>query len=100
MNSLLRSALLLIALTFSLISTTQTVNAAGSKIVTLDVPGMTCNFCPITVRKALNKVPGVIETSSDYDTKTATVKFDPSKTNIEALTKATTNAGYPSSLKK
>jgi len=29
------------------------------KTVTLDVPGMTCKFCPITIRKALKKVPGV-----------------------------------------
>jgi mercuric ion binding protein len=100
MNSFLRTTVLTMALAFSLISTTQTVSAAESKIVTLDVPGMTCKFCPITVRKALNKVPGVIEASSDYDTKTATVKFDPEKTNVEALTSATANAGYPSSLKK
>ncbi|MFV2059700.1 MAG: mercury resistance system periplasmic binding protein MerP [Gammaproteobacteria bacterium] len=74
--------------------------AAQSKTVILDVPGMTCKFCPITIRKALEKVPGVIEAKAEYETKTATVTFDPDKTNVEALTKATKNAGYPSSLKK
>ena len=84
----------------SLLSTMNIAMAAESKVVKLDVPGMTCKFCPITIRKALNKVPGVIEAKSDYDTKTATVTFDPTKTTVEALTKATANAGYPSTLSK
>ena len=73
--------------------------AAESKTITLDVPGMTCKFCPITIRKALQKVPGVIEAKAEYQTKTAIVTFDPDKTNVEDLTKATANAGYPSTLK-
>lgn len=77
-----------------------TVTAAESKTITLDIPGMTCKFCPITIKKALKKVPGVINAQADYDTKTATVTFDPDKTNTTALIEATTNAGYPSSLKK
>jgi len=74
--------------------------AAQSKTVVLDVPGMTCKFCPITIRKALEKVPGVIEAKSEYKTKTAMVTFDPDKTTVEKLTEATKNAGYPSSLKQ
>jgi len=74
-------------------------SAVETKTVTLDVPGMTCKFCPITIRKALKKVPGVIDAKSDYETKTATVTFDPDKTNVEALTKATANAGYSSTVK-
>lgn len=74
--------------------------AAEPQTVTLDVPGMTCKFCPITIKKALKNVPGVIDAKSDYKTKTATVTFDPDKTNEEALTKATANAGYPSTVKK
>ena len=88
---------------FLLVSMFASINvatAAENKVATLDVPGMTCKFCPITIRKALEKVPGVVEAKSDYDTKTATVTFDPQKTSIEALTKATANAGYPSTLKK
>jgi mercuric ion binding protein len=76
------------------------VVAAQSKTVTLDVPGMTCKFCPITIRKALEKVPGVIDAKAEYKTKTATVTFDPDKTTVEKLTDATKNAGYPSTLKQ
>lgn len=100
MQPVLRTTFLFISLILTLLSLSQTVSAAENKTVVLDVPGMTCKFCPITIRKALNKVPGVIKATSEFESKTATVIFDPDKTNIEALTKATANAGYKSSLKK
>jgi len=75
------------------------LNAAESKTVVLDVPGMTCKFCPITIRKALEKVPGVIKATADYDSKSATVIFDPAITNANELIKATANSGYPSTVK-
>jgi periplasmic mercuric ion binding protein len=67
--------------------------------VTLDVQKMDCPMCRITIRKALEKVPGVASASVDYEAKTATVTFDPKQVNLEALTAATTNAGYPSTVK-
>lgn len=85
---------------FSLLATSQVTNAAEKITAVLDVPGMTCKFCPVTIRKALEKVPGVTEVKSEFETKTATVTFDPTVTNIETLTKTTANAGYPSTLKK
>lgn len=90
----------LILIMFSLLATNNIASAAENVTVILDVPGMTCKFCPITIRKALEKVPGVVEVKSEFKTKTATVTFDPGKTNIETLTKTTANAGYPSTLKK
>jgi mercuric ion binding protein len=72
---------------------------AGSlETVTLDVKHMTCSVCPLTVRKALEKVPGVVEAKADFDQKTATVRFDPDKANADALAKATADAGYPSTV--
>ncbi len=70
--------------------------AAAPKAVTLDVQNMTCSLCPITVKKSLEKVPGVQTVEVNFDTKTATVTFDPDKTRLAALVRATTNAGYPS----
>lgn len=66
------------------------------KTVILEVDNMTCGVCPITVRKALEKVPGVHKAQVDGDTNKATVRYDASKTNVKALTQATANAGYPS----
>ncbi|MDA8110644.1 MAG: mercury resistance system periplasmic binding protein MerP [Betaproteobacteria bacterium] len=72
---------------------------AGPKTVTLSVPGMTCPACPITVRTALSRVPGVSKVEVDYPKRTATVVYDEGKTTIAALEKATEDAGYPSSVK-
>lgn len=74
--------------------------AATPKTVTLDVQNMTCELCPITVKKSLEKVSGVSAVKVDFDHKTATISYDPDKAQPEALTKATTNAGYPSTLRK
>ena len=74
------------------------VNAfAGTpKTVTLDLKNMTCELCPVTVRKALEKTPGVTKAQIDFARKTAVVNFDADLVNIAKLTDATTNAGYPS----
>ena len=72
--------------------------AATPQTAVLDVQNMTCSMCSITLHKALDKVPGVIDTKVDYDHKTATVTYDSDKTNPATLVKATTNAGFPSSL--
>ncbi len=72
---------------------------AAPKTVTLAVPGMTCATCPITVKKALTKVTGVTKVDVDLDNLQAVVTFDDAKTTVAALTKATTDAGYPSTVK-
>lgn len=74
--------------------------AADSRIVTLDVTKMDCAACPITVRKALEKVPGVETARIDLKTKRAVVAFDPGKTSPEVLMRATAEAGFPSSVKQ
>ena len=70
--------------------------AGAPQTLVLDVRNMTCSLCPITVQKALGKVPGVTDAKIDYDKKTATVRFDPEKTSLAALVEATTDAGFPS----
>ena len=72
--------------------------AAAPQTAVLDIQNMTCSICSITIRKALEKVPGVIGANVDYDHKTATVKYDGGRTNPSALVKATTNAGFPSTV--
>jgi len=77
---------------------TPAADTTELKTVTLKVENMTCSACPLTVRKSLEKVPGVAKAKADVETKTATVTFDPAKTTVESLTRATTEAGYPSTL--
>lgn len=66
------------------------------KTITLSVPGMTCSTCPITIRKALERVKGVANVEVSYEKLEAVVTFDDAITNVEALISATTRAGYPS----
>ncbi len=73
---------------------------AATKTVTLSVPGMTCEACPITVKKALSKVAGVEKAEVSFEKREAVVTFDDAKTNADALTKATANAGYPATVKQ
>lgn len=69
---------------------------AGQQTVILDVSGMTCSACPITVRKALEHVDGVTRARVTLATHQAVVSYDDRKTNAAALLDATFEAGYPS----
>ena len=59
---------------------------------------MDCPVCPITVKKSLTKVVGVSAAKVDFAKREATVTFDDAKTNVAALTHATEEAGYPSTV--
>lgn len=93
-KTLLLAILILVPLAGSAMQ--PAVAAEATRTATLAVENMYCAACPITVRKALEKVPGVTKVKVDFETKTATVTFDPAQTDVEALTRATTEAGYPS----
>ena len=83
-------------LTFLVIGLPMAAFAATPQTAVLDVQNMTCSMCSITIRKSLEKVPGVIDAKVDYDHRTATVKYDPEKASPAAFVRATTNAGFPS----
>jgi len=74
--------------------------AATPRTAVLDVQNMTCELCPVTVKKSLEKVPGVSQAQIDFGKKTATVAFDADRTSAAVLVKATTAAGYPSTIRK
>lgn len=72
---------------------------AEPRSVQLDLKGMNCATCPLTVRLALKKTVGVIDAKVTLDPPVALVTYDDSKTTPEQLTRSTTNAGYPSTLR-
>lgn len=77
-------------------SASQQVAAAQTR--TFAIENMTCALCPVTVKRAMEGVEGVRSVNIDFDAKTATVVFDPSVTNADAIAAASTNAGYPASV--
>lgn len=88
-----------LALVLTTLVTATPAFAAETRTATLDVTKMDCAVCPITVRKALEGVPGVGSAKVDLKTHRAVVTYDPSKTTPAAFTKATADAGFPSSVK-
>jgi mercuric ion binding protein len=87
------------ALALFVVTAAPHVSFAGQKTVVLSVPDMNCSACPITVRKALEKVAGVQNVKATLEPPEATVTFDDTKTSIDKLTEATKKAGYPSNAK-
>ncbi|MFY9314573.1 MAG: cation transporter [Burkholderiales bacterium] len=75
-------------------------HAGETKRVVLDVPGMNCSLCPISVTKALERVPGVLAAKADLATKSAEATYDPDCVTTDALAKAVTNAGYPATIRR
>ncbi len=73
---------------------------AAEKTVVLSVPSMFCPLCTTTLRKALEKVPGVEKVKATFEpNKEAMVTFDDAKTNVQQLLDATKRAGMPATVK-
>ncbi len=90
--------LLFASVTLALLS--HAAMAIDSRSATLEIKGMTCASCPLTVKQLLKKQPGVSEASVDYKSQSARVKFDPDKTQPEQLAKAISAIGFPTTVKK
>jgi len=64
------------------------------KTTTLGVKGMTCASCAVTVKKAIEKTPGVINSNVNLATNKATFTFDPTLASVEEIAKNVSKTGY------
>lgn len=71
---------------------------SAEKTATLAIPNMNCATCPITIKLALTRFPGVLGVRSDLNTKTTIVQYDERRIQLEQILRATTDAGFPSSV--
>jgi mercuric ion binding protein len=73
------------------------VVAAGEQTVRLDVANATCELCSPIVKRALMRVPGVLDVKvvETEGAAVATVRFDDARADVASLIAATTNAGFP-----
>ncbi|MHA1353282.1 MAG: heavy-metal-associated domain-containing protein [Candidatus Heimdallarchaeaceae archaeon] len=62
--------------------------------VILNIEGMTCGHCVMTVTKALQGVTGVKKVKVDLEKRTAKVKFDSKEATIESMINAIVDFGY------
>lgn len=76
----------------------QTQPANGLNRVVISVEGLSCVACEIPVRHALRRTDGVKSVNVNAATKTATVEYEPARTNPEQLVAAINSTGYRASL--
>lgn len=59
-----------------------------------NIEGMTCTGCEEHLKHAVNKLPGIIEVTANYEEGSAKVRYDKSKTNKTAIIDAIDATGY------
>jgi len=64
------------------------------KLVHLDVGGMTCEGCEKAIVSSICKLEGIEEASASHTAEEAIIKFDSTRTSIEAISQAIADAGY------
>jgi copper chaperone len=64
------------------------------KSSTLKIHGMTCGGCVNSVTRALKNVEGVEEAKVSLESKQAEVTFDETKTDLQKIGEAVSEAGY------
>jgi len=86
-------------LAFIALATSASLAMAKQQTVLLNVPTMDCATCPITIKAALTKVPGVSKVKVSYEKREAVIVYDDAKATVADLKQATEDVGYPSMLK-
>lgn len=64
------------------------------KEINLKIEGMHCAGCSTRLERVLNNLEGVEEAKVSLEEKQATIKFDETKTNIENIKEAISDAGF------
>lgn len=72
---------------------------ADAKTLALKVSGMTCAACTVSIKQAVEKVPGVYSASIDLDTGLATV-LAKDGTDSQAVLRAVSDAGYKAEIEE
>ncbi len=67
--------------------------APGEKLV-VPIEGMHCADCALNIEHSIEHVPGVLEANVDYVMETATIHYDPFRTDISRIQRAITKPGY------
>lgn len=60
----------------------------------INIIGMHCSTCALTIEKTLKKIPGVTSARVNFGNEKAFVEYDPARTNPEKLHQAIAEVGY------
>lgn len=74
----------------------QTIVVSSENVhqVAYKVSGMTCASCEETIKHSINQLTGIVEIKADSKSGTASIKYDQSKTDKDAIIKAINATGY------
>ena len=72
--------------------------SAEERTVRLSVPGMTCVSCPYIIERSISGVKGVKAVKATFADRTAIVTYDDEATSLDAITQATGDVGFESSV--
>lgn len=67
---------------------------AKDQLVLINIDGMHCHKCENAITKAISAKPGVHEVEVDFNSKQASVLFDPGAVSVGELMGAVNDAGY------
>jgi mercuric ion transport protein len=76
------------------------VDKSNLQEVEFTISGMTCSGCEEHINHEVNKLTGIISSSTSYENGKSVVEFDNSKTDITEIEKAINSTGYSVTEKK
>lgn len=81
-----------------LVEKTQLIKQSGRKVYTLkivlNVEGMACSHCELTVQDAVKKLDGIKKVKAKKRKKEVTVEFDENLTTVENISDSINKTGY------
>lgn len=79
-------------------STPIVVAGPNSAILKVQIPGMDCAACAVSIQKKLRQQVGIENAEVNYDTKTAVVQYDSTKLSPEKIVAAIDETGFKAEL--
>ena len=72
----------------------MSTDVSRDQLALIRVEGMHCHKCELAIQKALSKLPGVHEVEVDFNSRQASVLYDPRAANVAQFMEQVRQAGY------
>ena len=66
----------------------------ANKTVVIDVEGMTCEGCSMTINQTLRKMRGIVSAEASFKDKNVKVVYDPQQITLAEIKQAINTLGY------